>query len=311
MSNWNCCNLLLTTLFMLIRKGRSTNVKYQSHVQMLTAVWKWVVMSLVHWWPVLLLIWLCRTSVYTNECWSGWSIVFLTPYKVAIFGVQCDTVSKQINYLIPESAVTSKSANQVVSYLVFLFVVFCRSPSWSHSTRHSESRSWTTWTHGPWEFIPSTGVGLSAPHAVYPTAPTVNNNTLDGKGGRRKRKHHPVGDYAWAYAGRVGQNEMNGGSPHGDVHHLRRTLPGGTGYPSYLWLLIHSSVWLFVSLSVTITASVCPFWMRKVKSWQHRFNLSGIFGKGEKIGFATYRPMCKYSYVCLSFLHLYLHLDVY
>lgn len=31
--------------------------------------------------------------------------------------MQCDTVSKQMNYLIPESAVTGKGANQVVSYL--------------------------------------------------------------------------------------------------------------------------------------------------------------------------------------------------
>jgi hypothetical protein len=45
------------------------------------------------------------------------TLYFLTPYKVALFGVQCDTVSKQINYLIPESAVTGKGANQVVSYL--------------------------------------------------------------------------------------------------------------------------------------------------------------------------------------------------
>ena len=44
-------------------------------------------------------------------------LYFLTPYKVAIFGIQCDTVSKQINYLIPEAAVTGKSANQVVSFL--------------------------------------------------------------------------------------------------------------------------------------------------------------------------------------------------
>ena len=44
-------------------------------------------------------------------------LYFLTPYKVAIFGIQCDTISKQINYLIPEAAVTGKGANQVVSFL--------------------------------------------------------------------------------------------------------------------------------------------------------------------------------------------------
>jgi hypothetical protein len=45
------------------------------------------------------------------------ALYFLTPFKVAIFGVQCDTVSKQVNYLIPESVVTGEGADQVVSYL--------------------------------------------------------------------------------------------------------------------------------------------------------------------------------------------------
>lgn len=45
------------------------------------------------------------------------ALYFLTPYKVAIFGIQCDPLSKQINYLIPECAVTGKGANQVVSYV--------------------------------------------------------------------------------------------------------------------------------------------------------------------------------------------------
>lgn len=45
------------------------------------------------------------------------ALYFLTPYKISIFGIQCDTLSKQVNYLIPECAVTGKGANQVVSYL--------------------------------------------------------------------------------------------------------------------------------------------------------------------------------------------------
>jgi len=45
------------------------------------------------------------------------ALYFMTPYKVSVFGIQCETVSKQMNYLIPESALTGKGANQVVSYL--------------------------------------------------------------------------------------------------------------------------------------------------------------------------------------------------
>lgn len=42
-------------------------------------------------------------------------IYFLVPYKLGIFGVMCETVNKQLNYLIPESTSTSKGSNIVVS----------------------------------------------------------------------------------------------------------------------------------------------------------------------------------------------------
>lgn len=42
-------------------------------------------------------------------------IYFLVPYKIGIFGVMCETVKKQLNYLIPESTSTSKGSNLVVS----------------------------------------------------------------------------------------------------------------------------------------------------------------------------------------------------
>lgn len=44
-------------------------------------------------------------------------IFFLTPFKIGIFGVMNDTLNHQGNYLIPESVVTSKGANAVISYL--------------------------------------------------------------------------------------------------------------------------------------------------------------------------------------------------
>lgn len=42
-------------------------------------------------------------------------IYFLVPFKVGIFGVMCETTKKQCNYLIPESASTTKGSNLVVS----------------------------------------------------------------------------------------------------------------------------------------------------------------------------------------------------
>lgn len=42
-------------------------------------------------------------------------IYFLVPFKVGIFGVMCETTNKQCNYLIPESASTTKGSNLVVS----------------------------------------------------------------------------------------------------------------------------------------------------------------------------------------------------
>lgn len=42
-------------------------------------------------------------------------IYFLVPYKVGIFGVMCETNNKQVNYLIPESASTTKGSNLIGS----------------------------------------------------------------------------------------------------------------------------------------------------------------------------------------------------
>ena len=46
-------------------------------------------------------------------------IYFLTPRKVAIFGVCCETILRQVNFLIDEASDTGKGANTVVSLLDF------------------------------------------------------------------------------------------------------------------------------------------------------------------------------------------------
>ena len=48
-------------------------------------------------------------------------IYFLTPRKCGIFGVNCEGLPKQINYLIDEAAATSKGSNAVISYLHHFF----------------------------------------------------------------------------------------------------------------------------------------------------------------------------------------------
>lgn len=48
-------------------------------------------------------------------------IYFKTPRKCGIFGVCCEGIPRQVNYLINESAQTGKGANSVISYLHHFF----------------------------------------------------------------------------------------------------------------------------------------------------------------------------------------------
>ena len=48
-------------------------------------------------------------------------IYFLTPRKVAIFGVCCEAIPRQVNFLIDETSDTGKGANTVVSLLDYFF----------------------------------------------------------------------------------------------------------------------------------------------------------------------------------------------
>jgi len=45
------------------------------------------------------------------------ALYFLVPYKIGLFGVMCEPLSKMVLYIIPEGAVTGKGSNQVISML--------------------------------------------------------------------------------------------------------------------------------------------------------------------------------------------------
>ena len=51
-------------------------------------------------------------------------IYFLTPRKCGIFGVNCEGVSQQINYLIDEADCIGKGSNAVISYIHHFFEKF-------------------------------------------------------------------------------------------------------------------------------------------------------------------------------------------
>ena len=48
---------------------------------------------------------------------------FLTPRKCAIYGVCCEAIPRQVNYLIDESVDTGKGANAIISMLHHFFEV--------------------------------------------------------------------------------------------------------------------------------------------------------------------------------------------
>jgi len=51
-------------------------------------------------------------------------IYFLVPRKCGLFGVCCEGIPKQVNFLIDEAHLISKGANAVVSYLHYFFQNF-------------------------------------------------------------------------------------------------------------------------------------------------------------------------------------------
>ena len=58
---------------------------------------------------------------YPNDPLQPGPIYFLTPRKRAIFGVCCEAIPQQVNYLIDEKGDTGKGANSIVSKLPHFF----------------------------------------------------------------------------------------------------------------------------------------------------------------------------------------------
>ena len=48
-------------------------------------------------------------------------IFFLTPRKCSIFGVNCESILRQVNFLTDEAADCGKGANAVISQLHYFF----------------------------------------------------------------------------------------------------------------------------------------------------------------------------------------------
>ena len=56
----------------------------------------------------------------TNPLQPG-PIYFLTPRKAALFGICCEAIPRQVNFIIDEASDTGKGANTVVSMLDYFF----------------------------------------------------------------------------------------------------------------------------------------------------------------------------------------------
>ena len=58
---------------------------------------------------------------YPSDPLQPGPIYFLTPQKCGIFGVCCEAIPRQINYLIDEASDTGKGSNAIVSMLHHFF----------------------------------------------------------------------------------------------------------------------------------------------------------------------------------------------
>ena len=58
---------------------------------------------------------------YPSDPFQPGPMYFLTPWKCAIFGVCCEALPRQVNYLIDEASDTGKGANTIVSLLHHFF----------------------------------------------------------------------------------------------------------------------------------------------------------------------------------------------
>lgn len=62
---------------------------------------------------------------YPNDPLQPGPMYFLCPRKCGVFGICCEGIPQQVNFLVDESHCTSKGANSVISYLDFFFDNFC------------------------------------------------------------------------------------------------------------------------------------------------------------------------------------------
>ena len=58
-----------------------------------------------------------RCTHFPSDPLQPGPIYFLTPRKCGVFGVCCEAIPEQVNYLIDECMDTGKGANTVISYL--------------------------------------------------------------------------------------------------------------------------------------------------------------------------------------------------
>ena len=58
---------------------------------------------------------------YPSNAAQPGPLYFLTPRKCGIFGVHCEGLETQVNYLIDEGMASSKGSNAVISYLHHYF----------------------------------------------------------------------------------------------------------------------------------------------------------------------------------------------
>lgn len=58
---------------------------------------------------------------YPSDPFQPGPIYFKTPQKCAIFGVCCEAIPRQVNFLIDESVLTGKGANSTISYVHYFF----------------------------------------------------------------------------------------------------------------------------------------------------------------------------------------------
>ena len=62
-----------------------------------------------------------QNMMYPHDSWQPGPIYFLTPRKCSLFGVCCEGLPSQVNYLIDECVGTGKGSNAVISYLHHFF----------------------------------------------------------------------------------------------------------------------------------------------------------------------------------------------